>query len=428
MTSEAHKPTSGKERLAAAMAAKGVAVPTSSDLAPQAGTSREKLRQAARRGRAGPVNRGGPGVLRADGAQAFLEGDCLSLMGGAEDCSVDLIFTDPGIGGDGPGFERGAPGQPYWDQMFRVAKPGAHLAVFSSRKYSHRVVVRAEDAGFEMRDTLLWLYPKGMPMAIDVGQAVDKRLGGDGRPYFRTVGAGGSFDKSNPWYGWGTELRPTWEPISILRKPPEGSVADNVLSWGTGAMNIDRCRIEGEERDAIATYIPEGQGDAHGLALTKYQQVVGKTSLGRWPGDALFNHDEDCGERGCVVSCAVACLEREFEGTAKYFYCPKASRAEKDLGLSSKENKARGVKPIAVCRWVIDLLLPPNGLLLDPFCGTGNIGLGGIRLDGTPSPGSQEFDRTALRSFRFVGMDVDPHVLVQAQARWDAYLRSVTAM
>lgn len=346
-------------------------------------------------------------------------------MAAAEECSVDLVFTDPGIGGDGPGWVNGCPGQAFFDQMYRLAKPGAHLAVFSSRKYSHRVVSRAEDAGFEMRDTLLWVYPKGMPMAIDVGQAIDKKLGGRGQPYFRTIGAGGEFDKTNPWYGWGTELRPTWEPISILRRPPQGSVADNVLTWGTGAMNIDAGRIEGEERDAIATYIPGGQGTAHGLALTKHQAVVGKTSLGRWPADAVFSHDEDC-DQGCTGGCAVAALEREFEGTAKFFYCPKADRREKDLGLGVKQNKAKGVKPVAVCRWVIQLLLPPGGVLLDPFMGTGSIGLGAIRLDGTSVRTSGSDGPPAIRLAgrhlgSYVGMDVDPHMVAQAQARWQAY-------
>lgn len=347
-------------------------------------------------------------------------GDALPLMRGQPDCTVDLVFTDPGIGGDGPGWVKGCPGQAYWDEMFRVAKPGAHLAVFSSRKYSHRVVTRAEDAGFEMRDTLLWVYPKGMPMSLDVGQGVDKKLGGPGKPYFKTITAGGSYDKTNPWFGWGTELRPSWEPISVLRRPPEGSVADNVLAWGTGAMNIDVSRIEGGERDAVATWIPPGQGDAHGLALQKHQQVVGKTSLGRWPADVLFSHAEDCGAV-CSGDCAVAGLEREFEGTAKFFYCPKASRGEKDLGLAAKGNKSKGVKPIAVCRWVVDLLLPPNGLVLDPFMGTGNIGLGAIRLDGSGSSTSRSRNSTS----RFVGLDVDPFVVEQAGARWDAYVEAL---
>lgn len=366
------------------------------------------------------------------GAALFRVGEAQALLGALPEASVDLVFTDPGIGGDGPGFVRGAPGQPDWDEMFRVCKPGAHLAVFSSRKYSHRCVVRAEDAGFEMRDTLLWVYPKGMPMAIDVGQAVDKKSGGRGEPYFKTITAGGKFEKSNPWYGWGTELRPTWEPISILRRPPQGSVADNVLTWGTGAMNIDATRIEGEERDAIATWIPPGQGDAHGLALQKHQAVVGKTSLGRWPADALFSHAAGCVDDRCVPECAVAGLEREFEGTAKFFYCPKASRAEKDLGLGAKGNKSKGVKPISVCSWVIDLLLPPGGVLLDPYMGTGNIGLGGIRLDGsTPGYGPPGIrpDGSASAGVpapgSFIGFDVDPYVVEQAEIRWAAYTEAL---
>lgn len=343
-------------------------------------------------------------------------------MSAAEALSVDLIFTDPGIGGDGEGWARGCPAPSVWEAAFRVAKPGAHLAIFSSRKYHHRVVTHCEDAGWEPRDTLLWVYPKGMPMALDIGQAVDKKLGGKGEPYFRTIGAGKGFEKTNPWYGWGTELRPTWEPISILRKPPHGSVADNTLEWGTGAMNIDATRIEGEERDAIATWIPGGQGDAHGLALQKHQAVVGKTSLGRWPADALFSHSDDCGPGGCGDGCAVSDLERRFGDVAKFFYCPKADRREKDVGLAPKENALKGVKPVAVCSWVIDLLLPPGGLLLDPFCGSGSIGLGAIRLDGTSVRTSRGAEGSSTS--RYVGIDSDPYALGLARRRAEAYVKN----
>lgn len=364
-----------------------------------------------------------PGVFRP----TLVCSQALDVVRSLEPSSVDLIFTDPGLGGDGPGWVNGCPGQPDWDAMYKAAKPGAHLAVFSSRKYSHRVVTRAEDAGFEMRDTLLWIYPKGMPMALDIGQAVDKKMGGEGKPYFRTAGSltdeqREMLDKDNPWFGWGTELRPTWEPISILRKPPQGSVADNVLRWGTGAMNIDATRIESGERDAIATYIPEGQGDAHGLALTKHQQVVGKTSLGRWPADALFSHTPDCRRDLCDPRCAVAALEREYEGTAKFFYCPKADRREKDFGIGVKANTVKSVKPVSVCRWVIQLLLPPGGLLLDPYMGSGSIGLGLIRLAGTPIRLAGNAPEAVRLDGRFIGVDTEPAYVEFAEKRFDAWM------
>lgn len=440
---------SGKERLAIALGAHQRPA-TSMDkqlpghgTRPKQGTSSNELRQAAARSSkqgqgAGRDRQYGAasGVVRGAAPPLFMEGDCQALLGAQPDNTVDLVFTDPGIGSKE--WENGVPGALLWEALFRVAKPGAHLAVFSSRKYSHRVVTAAEIAGWIPRDTLLWVFPKGMPMAIDVGQAVDKKMGGEGKPYFRTVGSmtdeqRKALVKDNPWYGWGTEIRPTWEPISILRKPPEGSVADNVLAWGTGAMNIDATRIEGEERDAIATWIPEGQGDAHGLALTKYQQVVGKTTLGRWPADALFSHGRNCTDAGCVEPCAVVNLEAEFEGTAKYFYCPKASRQEKEKGLPAGGNPHKSVKPVSVCKWVIDLLLPPGGVLLDPYMGTGSIGLGLVRLDGKPvgrAPqnstgrlgGQGPTGRAPYSYGSFVGMDHDARWVALAEARWNAWM------
>ena len=415
--------TSGADRLRAALEANGVvATPSSSGATPNRltqpvpGASSAGLRQRAAAKRIGSdaIRDISPCVV-SGATQTLLGGDCRDLLGETPDNSVDLIFTDPGMGGSGDGWDRGVPGQPYWDEMARVLKPGGHLAFFASRKYQHRAITRAEDAGLDPRDLLLWVFGKGMPMSLDVGQAIDKKMGGKGEPYFRTAGSlpdeqRKALVKANPWYGWGTEIRPTWEPIAILRKPCDGSVANNVLTWGTGAMNIDATRIPVEgTRDAIATWIPPDQGDAHGLALTKYQQVVGQTTLGRWPADALFSHAEGCGESACAPGCAVRHLELEFEGTAKYFYCPKADRREKDLGLALKENSLKGVKPVEVCAWVMALLTPPGGLVLDPFAGTASSGLAAIRLDGMGIP------------CRWVGIELDSVWVDLGQRRLEAY-------
>ncbi len=239
----------------------------------------------------------------------------------------------------------------------------------------------------------------GMPMALDIGQAVDRKMGGDGEPYFRTIGSMTDAEREawiatrpgNPWYGWGTELRPTWEPIVIFRRPiGEGSVAANHLTYGTGAMNIDATRINSGERDAIATYIPEGQGEAHGLGLQKDQQVVGTTTLGRWPSDALFSHDYSCSEDHCVQGCPVGILDTQDpgrrEGPSRFFFCPKASRHEKDLGIGHKGNDHKAVKPVAVTDWLVNLISPPGGLVLDPFAGTCSTGLSAVRLAGATGP------------------------------------------
>jgi site-specific DNA-methyltransferase (adenine-specific) len=324
-------------------------------------------------------------------------GDCREVLRHGPEAWADVVITDPGVGSlaDVDGWQRQVPGPQYWSAILRAAKPGAHLAIFAGRKTFHRVVTYAEDAGWEMRDTVMWLYPKGMPMALDIGQAVDKKMGGDGEAYFRTIGSMTDSEREawiankpgNPWYGWGTELRPTWEPIVIMRRPiSKGSVADNVLAHGTGAMNIDATRIDSGERDAIATHIPEGQGTAHGLSLQKFQAVVGSTTLGRWPADAIISHAYECDESGCVEGCPVGMLDLQDpdrrDGPSRFFYCPKSSRREKDIGLGAKGNKHKAVKPAAVTDWLLGLLSPPGGVCLDPFAGTCSTGLSVVRLAG----------------------------------------------
>lgn len=420
----------GKDRLAAALAKRGRTVPaTSGDRATPARPQGSGRRSGRGKGKGTP-NSGDPRHFWAaaspgdldplvqafshqEGALSFhagearvpcvlVPGDCRTTLSAGPEAWVDAIICDPGVGAlaDVDGWQRQVPGPLYWSALLRAAKPGAHMAIFAGRKTFHRVVTYAEDAGWEMRDTLMWVYPKGMPMALDVGQAVDRKMGGDGEAYFRTMGSLTDTQREawlasrpgNPWYGWGTELRPTWEPIVLLRKPiSEGSVADNHLRWGTGALNIDATRIESGSRDAIATHIPDGQGAAHGQALMKHQAVVGETTLGRWPSDALFSHAYGCGEDGCVEGCPVGILDTQDperrQPPSRFFFCPKASRAERDVGLGHKGNTHKAVKPLAVTDWLVKLLVPPGGVVLDPFCGTASTGLSVSRLAPPSHPG-----------------------------------------
>ena len=353
----------------------------------------------------------------------LVPGDCREVLRHGPESWADCIITDPGVGSlaDVDGWLKQVPGPQYWSAILRAAKPGAHMAIFAGRKTFHRVVTYAEDAGWEMRDTVMWVYPKGMPMSLDIGQAADKKMGGDGEAYFRTIGSMTDDEREawtaskpgNPWYGWGTELRPTWEPIVIMRAPlGSGSVAANSLEHGTGAMNIDATRIDSGERDAIATHIPEGQGDAHGLSLQKNQAVVGATTLGRWPSDALFSHDYGCEEDGCVEGCPVGILDAQDperrNPPSRFFYCPKSSRREKDLGMATKGNKHKAVKPAAVTDWLLRLLCPPKGAVLDPFTGTCSTGLSVVRLAGARDGGA---------AGAFVGIDLEPTWLDMGRAR-----------
>lgn len=323
----------------------------------------------------------------------LVPGNCRDVLSSGPEGWADAIICDPGVGSTSQvdGWLNQVPGPAYWSAMLRAAKPGSHMAVFAGRRTMHRVMTYAEDSGWEIRDTLMWVFAKGMPMSLDIGQAIDRKMGGDGEPYFRTAGSLTDDERaewmagrpSNPWYGWGTELRPSWEPIVLMRKPlSASSIAQNVIECGVGAINIDASRIDSGERDAIATHIPEGQGDAHGLALQKEQVVRGSTTLGRWPANVIWMHDYACSEDGCVPGCVVAELDDDRrEPPSRYFWCPKAARREKDLGLGHK-NAHKAVRPAALSDWLIRLICPGTGLLLDPFAGTCTFGMSAVRHAG----------------------------------------------
>lgn len=343
-------------------------------------------------------------------------GDCRDVMAEIlDDASIDAIITDPGVGDstDQDGWWRQVPGVGFWSDLLRVAKPGTHMFVFAGRRTWHRLAMCAEDAGWELRDSLMWVYGKGMPMGLDIGQAVDRKTGGSGEAYFRKVGSMTDAERvaytqqaSNPFYGYSTELKPSWEPILMFRKPVAGTIAENVMRYGTGSLNIDATRVGNEERDAIATWIPENQGEAHGHSLDKKQLTVGSTTLGRWPANAIFEDDPSLeGDN------PVAMLDEQ-SGRAqasRFFYCPKASKREKNEGLGFEGNDHKAVKPTGVIEWLLTLITPQvvgtgsdprsalgsetgSGVVLDPFCGTGSTGVAATRL-----------------GFGFVGIDHDSH-------------------
>ena len=183
------------------------------------------------------------------------------------DNCIDSIVTDPpyGLKFMGKKWDYDVPSVALWKEAYRVLKPGAHVLSFGGTRTYHRMVVNIEDAGFEIRDQILWIYGSGFPKSLDVSKAIDKAAGeyvpGDVLPSSRATGksvsgiatafrlktaANPQSDLYRQWQGWGTALKPACEPICLARKPLEGTVANNVLKWGTGGMNIDECRVEGE--------------------------------------------------------------------------------------------------------------------------------------------------------------------------------------
>ena len=210
-------------------------------------------------------------------------GDCLEVLQSMEDNSVDSIVTDPpyGISMMGKKWDYDVPSVDIWTECLRVLKPGGHLLAFAGTRTQHRMCVNIEDAGFEIKDMIMWCYGSGFPKSQNVGKAIDKAAGAEREVVglnpnnrdrsshnYNSVGNVGSeavitapaTPEAQQWDGWGTALKPALEPITVARKPFKGTVANNVLEHGTGAINIDECRVEGE---------PWKAHRATGLAKTK---------------------------------------------------------------------------------------------------------------------------------------------------------------
>lgn len=213
-------------------------------------------------------------------------GDCLESLKKLPDNSVDAIVTDPpyGLSFMGKRWDYDVPSVEVWAECLRVLKPGGHLLAFAVTRTQHRMAVRIEDAGFEIRDMIAWCYGSGFPKSLNVQKALDPRTADE-------IEAGAPEPEAAiKWGGWGTALKPALEPITVARKPLVGTVAENVLAHGTGAINVDACRVDGGERPLIVSKPKDGafsgqfrEGSSHG----------GETALGRWPANLILSIPED---------------------------------------------------------------------------------------------------------------------------------------
>jgi len=363
-------------------------------------------------------------------------GDCIEVMKRMPEASVDAIVTDPPYGLEfmGKGWDGfGTPlGFQTWTEAwaveaFRILKPGGHLLAFAGTRTYHRMASGVEDAGFEIRDCIAWMYGSGFPKSLDVSKAIDKAAGAerevvgtrtDVATRIYDLGEGdrlpSSIDITAPatpeatkWNGWGTALKPAFEPVVVARRPLIGTVAANVLEHGTGALNIDGCRIGMSDRDRNtiekATWVAR---DLDRKAYGKYDtdgtdQAMTTHSAGRWPANVALDAtaaamlDEQSGER--VASFATG--ERghrpggfanvgaakgdptpagptygDTGGASRFFYTAKASRQDRNVG-GLADNTHPTVKPTDLMRWLIRLVTPPGGIILDPFGGSGSTGL-----------------------------------------------------
>jgi site-specific DNA-methyltransferase (adenine-specific) len=399
-------------------------------------------------------------------------GDCIEVMARMPEASIDAIVTDPPYGiefmgkdwdspqmlgqsngntrgnwklkkgdegyvsGNSAGYHRNDPhkfqafSEAWAREAYRVLKPGGHLLAFAGTRTYHRMASGVEDAGFEIRDCIAWMYGSGFPKSLDVSKAIDKAAGAErevvgskrlgGNAAQSTKEKGGTYasntdsvgvapidvpitapatDAAREWQGWGTALKPAYEPIVVARKPLTGTVAQNVLTHGTGALNIDGCRI-GTSKD-----VPASSSDrmgAHGIyngGLNALNERSGMDpNVGRWPANVALDEtaanmlDQQSGEgiskrapRGAgkseTATYGVWGLadddtrgHNDTGGASRFFYTAKASRQDRNVG-GLADNTHPTVKPTELMRWLIRLVTPPGGIILDPFGGSGSTGL-----------------------------------------------------
>jgi len=311
--------------------------------------------------------------------------DCRNAMRGMDADSISAIVTDPpyGLKFMGKGWDHSVPGLEFWQEALRVAKPGCHLLAFGGTRTYHRLTCAIEDAGWKIRDSLMWVYGSGFPKGHDVSKAIDKEAGAERdkrwkpvtkysmvgtlepRPWLDKARENGgcfvdsdipSTDAAKQWEGWNTSLKPSFEPIILARKPLTGTVAGNVLEHGTGAINIDACRVKSEDsewtcrKSATSSFSQEARPWKE--KLTGIEIASGGVG-GRWP--ANFIHDGSDEVTDLLGS------------AARFFYCAKASPAER-----GEYNKHPTVKPLALMRYLVKLITPPSGIVLDPFAGSGS--------------------------------------------------------
>jgi len=423
------------------------------------------------------------------------EGDCLNVLRGFPENSIDSIVTDPpyGLSFMGKKWDYDVPSQAVWEECLRVLKPGGHLLAFAGTRTQHRMAVRIEDAGFEIRDMIAWIYGSGFPKSLNIGKAVDKLQGNEREivavkeqsgAKFKTaqeqMDNGGfndpdrtefSVDKgTSEWEGWGTALKPALEPITVARKPiSEKTIAENVLKWNTGGINIDGCRVDlsGIEEHKTPCKGKLGKNGIYGsmeIKSDKAAEFMRYNSQGRFPANLIHDGSEEVlsgfpeTKSGTLSPNHQRKLQHNpehswgFKGNDKgyqlgkdyggdsgsasrFFYCAKASKSERNEGCEGLEEKNFGfsggansqieqgneeylqdhiglnritkmrnnhptVKPIALMEYLVKLVTPRGGIVLDPFTGSGSTLIAAEKL-----------------GFNYIGIELNPEYIQIANAR-----------
>lgn len=359
------------------------------------------------------------------GKHRLFRGDCLKKLRKLPDNSVDSVVTDPpyGLSFMGKKWDYDVPSVKIWKECLRVLKPGGYLLAFAGTRTQHRMAVNIEDAGFEICDIIAWCYGSGFPKSQAVGKSIDKLKGlervvlgpkqfADGSKTRATAGKGEKFkvvgnsglatapasEESAQWEGWGSALKPALEPITMARKPREGTIAKNVLKYGTGALNIDGCRVSVANNDNIFVKNPHTKGGFGHAKASVYGKSVGADSYnpaqGRFPANFIHDGSDEVTSLFPYSKDGVAVSRNKKQGqdsgnkvygkrnvnlkdvsyggagsAARFFYVAKANKKDRDEG-----NNHPTVKPTDLMRYLVRLVTRKGGICLDPFMGSGSTG------------------------------------------------------
>ena len=392
------------------------------------------------------------------------------------DNSIDSIVTDPPYELGFMGKTWDSTGIAYntelWQQCLRVLKPGGHLLAFGGSRTYHRLACAIEDAGFQIRDQIMWVYGSGFPKSLNISKAIDKAAGAPVKvgKAFKVAGEYGNRDLRDPetqgasrdemrhsaftaeakqWEGWGTALKPAHEPIVLARKPLDGTVANNVLTHGLGGINIDGCRVQTNDKwQATGKQSAPSQTFQGGIDGSLNLMQSSTHSLGRFPANFIHDGSDEVlelfpdskspafvtrgagGQHGKYSPIGrqvdVPCYD-DRGSAARFFYCAKANKTDRNEGLddfapkrdadrlatdgaggenprnrtnTAKVNHHPTVKPTTLMRYLIRLITPPHGTILDPFTGSGSTGKAAV-----------------LEGFNFIGIELDPDYIAIAEAR-----------
>lgn len=378
-------------------------------------------------------------------------GDSLLVLPTLEADSIDACVTDPPyeLGFMGKAWDRSgiAYNVDLWREVLRVMKPGAHLLAFGGTRTYHRMACAIEDAGFEIRDQIQWIYGSGFPKSLDVSKAIDKEAGAErervpnplATKQTRSVGTTtfGDYDgvttisplpateSAKQWNGFGTALKPANEPICLARKPLEKglTVAQNVLKWGTGALNIDGCRIETSDG-----YADNAVTQGINTAQTSYEprrerRTLEPSNQGRFPANVIHDGSDEVEAgfpqnagaaapikgteksvpaKGDVVygfrDRVAATFHNDSGSASRFFYCAKTAGHERNR--NGADNNHPTVKPASLMQYLCRLITPPGGTVLDPFNGSGSTGLAAI-----------------AEGFNYVGIELNPEYIEITEKR-----------